>query len=91
LPQAKTLVEKVVRRRTILGYRRKEAAHRVGVDDGHWRSGNEESENLRSRFMTAPASRGRQDVGGSSIETSKIAGHASTAITEEYTLVGLHR
>ena len=33
----------------------------------------------------------RQEVGGSSIETSKIAGHASTAITEEYTLVGLHR
>jgi hypothetical protein len=32
----------------------------------------------------------RQEVGGSSIETSKIAGHASTAITEEYTLVGLH-
>jgi hypothetical protein len=33
----------------------------------------------------------RQEVGGSSIETSKIAGHASTAITEEYTLVGLNR
>jgi len=33
----------------------------------------------------------RQEVGGSSIETSKIAGHASAAITEEYTLVGLQR
>ncbi len=33
----------------------------------------------------------RQEVGGSSIETSKIAGHASTAITDEYTLVGMHR
>ena len=33
----------------------------------------------------------RQEVGGSSIETSKIAGHASTAITEEYTLVGMKR
>jgi hypothetical protein len=33
----------------------------------------------------------RQEVGGSSIETSKISGHASTAITEEYTLVGLQR
>jgi hypothetical protein len=32
----------------------------------------------------------RQEVGDSTIETSKIAGHASTAITEEYTLVGLH-
>jgi hypothetical protein len=28
-----------------------------------------------------------QEVGGSSTETSKIAGHASTAITEEYTFV----
>ena len=33
----------------------------------------------------------RHEVGGSSVETSKIAGHASTAITEAYTLVGLHR
>jgi hypothetical protein len=33
----------------------------------------------------------RQEVGGSSIETSKIAGHASTAITEEYTFVQLNR
>jgi integrase len=33
----------------------------------------------------------RQEVGGSSIETSTIAGHASTAITEEYTLAGLNR
>ncbi len=33
----------------------------------------------------------RQEVGGSSIETSKIAGHSSTAMTEEYTLVGLKR
>jgi integrase len=33
----------------------------------------------------------RQEVGGSSIETSKIAGHAHTRITEEYTLVGLKR
>ena len=29
----------------------------------------------------------RQEVGGSSIETSKIAGHANTKITEEYTIV----
>jgi hypothetical protein len=33
----------------------------------------------------------RQEVGGSSIESSKIAGHASTAITEEYTFVQLKR
>ena len=33
----------------------------------------------------------RQEVGGSSIETSKIAGHASTAITQEYTFVQLKR
>jgi hypothetical protein len=33
----------------------------------------------------------RQEVGGSSIETSKIARHASTATTEECTLVGLQR
>jgi integrase len=33
----------------------------------------------------------RQEVGGSSIETSKIAGHASTRITEEYTVVQLKR
>ena len=31
----------------------------------------------------------RQEVGGSSIETSKIAGHANTKITEEYTIVQL--
>src|ERR1039458_6396050 len=29
----------------------------------------------------------RQEVGGSSIETSQIAGHANTKITEEYTVV----
>lgn len=33
----------------------------------------------------------RQEAGGSSIWTSKIAGHANTTITEEYTLVRLHR
>ncbi len=33
----------------------------------------------------------RQEVGGSSIETSKIAGHANTKITEEYTIVQLKR
>ena len=30
-------------------------------------------------------------MGGSAIETSKIAGHASTKITEEYTIVQLRR
>ncbi len=33
----------------------------------------------------------RQEVGGSSIEASRIAGHASTKITEEYTIVQLRR
>jgi integrase len=33
----------------------------------------------------------RQEVGGSSIEASRIAGHASTKITEEYTVVQLRR
>jgi integrase len=33
----------------------------------------------------------RQEVGGSSIETSQIAGHANTKITEEYTVVQLRR
>jgi integrase len=33
----------------------------------------------------------RQEVGGSSIEASRIAGHASTKMTEEYTLVQLNR
>jgi integrase len=33
----------------------------------------------------------RQEVGGSSIETSKIAGHANTRITEEYTIVQMKR
>jgi integrase len=33
----------------------------------------------------------RQEVGGTSIETSRIAGHASTAITDEYTLVAVKR
>jgi len=33
----------------------------------------------------------RQEVGGSSIETSQIAGHANTKITEEYTIVQLRR
>ena len=33
----------------------------------------------------------RQEVGGSSIETSQIAGHASARITEEYTVVQLRR
>jgi hypothetical protein len=33
----------------------------------------------------------RQEVGGSSIEASRIAGHASTKITEEYTVVQLKR
>jgi hypothetical protein len=34
---------------------------------------------------------GPQEVGGSSIETSQIAGHANTKITEEYTIVQLRR
>jgi integrase len=33
----------------------------------------------------------RQEVGGSAIEASKIAGHASTKITEDYTVVQLKR
>ncbi len=33
----------------------------------------------------------RQEVGGSSIETSQIAGHANTKITEAYTIVQLER
>jgi integrase len=33
----------------------------------------------------------RQEVGGSSIETSQIAGHANTKITEGYTVVQLRR
>jgi integrase len=33
----------------------------------------------------------RQEVGGSSIEASKIAGHANTRITEEYTIVQMRR
>jgi integrase len=33
----------------------------------------------------------RQEVGGSSIEASKISGHANTKITEEYTIVQLKR
>jgi integrase len=33
----------------------------------------------------------RQEVGGSSIEASKIAGHSNTKITEEYTIVQLKR
>ena len=33
----------------------------------------------------------RQEVGGSSIEASKIAGHANTKITEEYTIVQMRR
>ncbi len=33
----------------------------------------------------------RQEVGGSSIEASRIAGHASTKMTEEYTVVQLKR
>jgi integrase len=33
----------------------------------------------------------RQEVGGSSIETSKIADHANTKITEQYTIVQLKR
>jgi integrase len=33
----------------------------------------------------------RQEVGGSAIETSKIAGHADTKVTERYTFVGLKR
>ncbi len=34
---------------------------------------------------------GSREVGGSSIEASKIAGHANTKITEEYTIVQLKR
>jgi integrase len=33
----------------------------------------------------------RQEVGGSSIETSQIAGHANARMTEEYTIVQLRR
>jgi integrase len=33
----------------------------------------------------------RQEVGASSIETSQIAGHSNTKITESYTVVQLHR
>ena len=33
----------------------------------------------------------RQEVGGSSIETSRIAGHATTRMTDEYTVVQLRR
>jgi integrase len=33
----------------------------------------------------------RQEVGGSSIEASKIAGHATVRMTEEYTVVHLKR
>lgn len=33
----------------------------------------------------------RQEVGGSSIETSQIAGHANLKTTEEYTVVQLKR
>jgi integrase len=33
----------------------------------------------------------RQEVGGSSIETSQIAGHANTKMTEQYTVVALNR
>jgi hypothetical protein len=33
----------------------------------------------------------RQEVGGSSIEASRIAGHAGTKITEEYTIVQYDR
>jgi integrase len=33
----------------------------------------------------------RQEVGASSIEASKIAGHASVRMTEEYTIVHLKR
>jgi len=33
----------------------------------------------------------RQEVGGSSIETSQIAGHANTKITETYTVTQLRR
>src|SRR5437764_8404782 len=33
----------------------------------------------------------RQEVGASSIEASRIAGHASTKMTEQYTVVQLNR
>ena len=33
----------------------------------------------------------RQEVGGSSIEASQIAGHANSKMTEEYTVVQLRR
>ena len=33
----------------------------------------------------------RQEVGGSSIETSKIAGHSTVRMTEEYTKIQLSR
>ena len=34
---------------------------------------------------------GRQEVGGSSIEASKIAGHSTIRMTEEYTKIRLTR
>lgn len=33
----------------------------------------------------------RQEVGGSSIETSRIAGHANVRMTDEYTVVQIER
>ena len=33
----------------------------------------------------------RQEVGGSSIETSQIAGHANVRMTDEYTVVQIER
>jgi len=41
--------------------------------------------------LLPPHQQWRQEVGGSSIEASKIAGNASTKITEEYTVVQLRR
>lgn len=46
---------------------------------------------LRRQHHVAAGSRWRQEVGGSSIEASKVAGHANTKITEEYTIVQMKR
>ena len=43
------------------------------------------------RVKLAKLACARQEVGGSAIEASKIAGHSNTATTDEYTLVGLKR
>ena len=48
-------------------------------------------EGLEPHFFRRANITWRQEVGGSSIEASKIAGHANTRITEEYTIVQMRR